>query len=242
MDHLYSFFMDNHWWSDDDSYNSPYDKEPPYADRIKLVKLNLQKGQAFKFLFDYGDEWRFQCKVLQVLDEETSGALIVRAKGEAPPQYPVYDEDMDEDMDVDVDGQDRARFEDIVAVFVNDVQLIKSSVLSGKIFPNCYYKKDEDNLGLNVYIQPEDTIGKIRIIYRPRPKLKETKGENETISADDYVMLPAEFVELARAKLRGEAYKLANEDLLAAKWLNEYNVLLESFKVWIASKQNTFGL
>lgn len=97
MDHLYSFFMDNCWWSDDDSYNSPYHEEPPYADRIKLAKLNLQKGQAFKFLFDYGDEWRFQCKVLQVLDEETSGALIVRAKGEAPPQYPVYDEDMDED-------------------------------------------------------------------------------------------------------------------------------------------------
>ena len=52
MDHLYSFFMDNCWWSDDDSYNSPYHEEPPYADRIKLAKLNLQKGQAFKFLFD----------------------------------------------------------------------------------------------------------------------------------------------------------------------------------------------
>lgn len=137
---------------------------------------------------------------------------------------------------------DRVRFEDIVAVFVNDVQLIKSSVLSGQIFPNCYYKKDEDNLGLNVYIQPEDTIEKIRVIYRPRPKLKEVKGDNETISADDYVMLPEEFVELARAKLRGEAYKLANEDLLAAKWLNEYNVMLENFRVWIAEKQSTFGL
>lgn len=97
FDHLYSFFMDNQWWSNADRYHSPYDEEPPYADQIKLAKLNLQKGQAFKFLFDYGDEWRFQCKVLQVLDEETPDALIVRSKGKAPEQYPVYDEETDDD-------------------------------------------------------------------------------------------------------------------------------------------------
>ena len=143
--------------------------------------------------------------------------------------------------DMDVEGQGRTRFEDVVAVFVNDVQLIKTSVLSGKIFANCYYKKDEDNLGLNLLVQPEE-IEKIRVVYRPRPTLKKTEGNDEIISDDDYVMLPVEFVDLARAKLRGEAYKLANEDLLAAKWLNEYNVLLDNFRVWVADKQSTFGL
>ncbi|MCI5844514.1 MAG: plasmid pRiA4b ORF-3 family protein [Oscillospiraceae bacterium] len=93
FDHLYSFFMDNKWWSRSDAYHSPYSEKPPYADQIKLSQLGLSKGQGFKFLFDYGDEWRFQCKVLRVLDEDTPEALIIRTVGEAPEQYPCYDED-----------------------------------------------------------------------------------------------------------------------------------------------------
>ena len=58
----------------------------------------------------------------------------------------------------------------------------------------------------------------------------------------EHVKVPAEFIELVSAKLRGEACKLANEDALAAKWLSDYNVLLETFKTWIAGKQPSFGL
>ena len=93
FDHLYSFFMDNQWWSDAEEYASPYAKNSPYAHEAKLSKFAFQKGRQFKFLFDYGDEWRFQCKVLQVLDEETKAASVISAKGKAPEQYPVYDED-----------------------------------------------------------------------------------------------------------------------------------------------------
>lgn len=56
FDHLYSFFMDNQWWSDAEEYASPYAENPPYADKAKLSKFALQKGKQFKFLFDYGDE------------------------------------------------------------------------------------------------------------------------------------------------------------------------------------------
>ena len=55
-------------------------------------------------------------------------------------------------------------------------------------------------------------------------------------------MLPVEFIDLVKAKLRGEAYKLANEDNHAAKWLNDYNTLLETFKAWIADKSANFGM
>lgn len=60
-----------------------------------------------------------------------------------------------------------------------------------------------------------------------RPVLKtEDNYHTETVK------LPLEYLEIAYSKLRGEAYKLANEDGLAAKWLNDYNALLADFSVW----------
>lgn len=100
-DHLYSFFMDDKWWSQEAAYHSPYAEEEPSADSIQLYRLKLEIGQSFKFLFDYGDEWQFQCKVLQVLDEATKEDEIVRIRGKAPKQYPDYDEDSDYDDDGD---------------------------------------------------------------------------------------------------------------------------------------------
>ncbi len=81
-------------------YNHPYSDEPPFADRVKLAQLGLQKGTAFKFLFDFGDEWRFQCKVLRVLDEDTPEELIIRSVGRSPDQYPDY-EDFEDYLDFD---------------------------------------------------------------------------------------------------------------------------------------------
>ncbi len=126
------------------------------------------------------------------------------------------------------------RFEDIYAIYAGAKQLIKSTAVSGVLFPNTFYKIN-NNIGLNLDNPPND----IRIIYVVRPALK-TIDDCDTITGN--VMLPVEFIDLARAKLRGEAYKIANEDALAAKWLNDYNVLLETFKVWIAGKQSDFGL
>lgn len=129
------------------------------------------------------------------------------------------------------EGQDGIRFEDIYAVYSGGVQLKASTLASGVIFPKTYYKS-ENNLGLS-----EDVSGEIKVIYTVRPSIKTVDSIE-----DDVVMLPPEFIELAKAKLRGEAYKLANEDVLAAKWLNDYNVLLETFKVWIQSKSPSFGI
>ena len=44
------------------------------------------------------------------------------------------------------------------------------------------------------------------------------------------------------AELRGEAYKLCNEDAVAAKWLNDYNALLDSFRQWLVLRQPNFGM
>ena len=131
--------------------------------------------------------------------------------------------------------ENKPRFEDIIAVYADDIQLIKSTVASGVIFPNTFYK-DNNNIGINLEKEPEN----LTVVYVVKPSLVEV-SEKDVID-DANVMMPIEFIDLVKAKLRGEAYKLANEDNLAAKWLNDYNTLLETFKVWMAEKVANFGL
>jgi hypothetical protein len=135
------------------------------------------------------------------------------------------------------------RFEDIYAIYAKrdgyDVQLIKTNLASGSIFPDSFFK-DGNDIGINV----GDGVTNLTIIYNVRPELIGTDtDENDELTDENVkVMLPVEFIDLAKAKLRGEAYKLANEDNLAAKWLNDYNVHVETFKNWLSGKATNFGI
>lgn len=101
-DHAHAFFMDNRAWSDWDCYYME-GMEEGYGQstrKCKLYQLDLYKGKQFKYVFDFGDEWTFQCKVLRVLEEETAIPRIVRSKGEPPEQYGSdWDDDWDEDWE-----------------------------------------------------------------------------------------------------------------------------------------------
>ena len=134
----------------------------------------------------------------------------------------------------DLGGADEntPRFEDIHAVYAGDTQLIKSTVASGTIFSDTYYKEDD-----KLIVNYGGSANALTVIYFVKPELINPKAIGES-----KVMLPIEFIDLATAKLRGEAYKLANEDALAAKWLNDYNILLETFKSWVAEKSSAFGM
>ena len=129
-------------------------------------------------------------------------------------------------------GEEEIRFEDIHAVYADRVQLICSTVASGVIFSDTYYKNG-NNIGVNLKHNPE----KITIIYYVKPELKTLDNINTK-----NVMVPVEFIDLVKSKLRGEAYKVANEDGIAAKWINDYNVLLETFKAWLSDKKPTVGV
>lgn len=227
-------------------------------------------------------------------------------------------------------GEDKIRYEDIHAVYADGTQLIESTLASGVIFPDTYYRVD-NKLGVNInknfkktikrYVGDSVPTGKsvklvcvhtptggdnttvggssvinidtftsiligsemtnceewygvdltgqtiteiadfvtletcvehnedwyavfeaighknIKVIYFVRPELIDEK--NYTAKK---VMVPVEFIDLVKAKLRGEAYKLMNEDAFAAKWLNDYNVLLEDFRAWVEDKRPQFGL
>ena len=121
------------------------------------------------------------------------------------------------------------RFEDIYTIYADYVQLSKTTLASGYIFPDTFFKKGND-IGFNY----DGLIMDMKIIYFAKPKVKK--------SADGNVMLPIEFMHMAKAKLRGEAYKLVNEDALASKWLNDYNIAIENFKTWCNNKSSQFGM
>lgn len=123
-------------------------------------------------------------------------------------------------------------FDDVIKVYADDVELDRTSVISGLVFLDkpLYYPDYTGNIKLNLPYTPE----KIVIVYRLRPSLKSS-------SADANINIPVEFVDMLAARMRGEAYKIANEDGLSAKWLADYNTQLESFKIWAAMRNERYG-
>ncbi len=86
---------------------------------------------------------------------------------------------------------------------------------------NFYTVKDQ-----SVLFAPAFTGQDVRLIYLRRPQLYTEDDEARMLP------IPDEYLSLLRAKLRGEIFKLANEDSLAAKWLGEYNALLPAFAAY----------
>lgn len=123
-------------------------------------------------------------------------------------------------------------YDDVIAVYADGVQVEKSGIKGVMNFSdkNLYYTDYNGNLMLSLTEVPN----KITVIYRLRPILKTEAGNHN-------VAVPAEFLDMVSARLRGEAYKIANEDGLAGKWLADYNTQLESFKVWAEKRNKRYG-
>ncbi|WP_391206659.1 plasmid pRiA4b ORF-3 family protein [Psychrobacillus sp. L4] len=86
-DHLYAFYMDNKEYSEH-CYNAPMDFNGPYVNEIEIGNLNLYEGQSFLYLFDFGDEWKFDVQVLKITQGETmEEARIRKEHGASPDQY-----------------------------------------------------------------------------------------------------------------------------------------------------------
>lgn len=65
--------------------------------------LGLKKGKKFLYLFDYGDEWRFEVRVAAINPKAEEGDYprLVASKGDAPPQYPDWNDEDDSDDEDD---------------------------------------------------------------------------------------------------------------------------------------------
>ena len=109
-DHAHAFFMDNSAWSERDCYYmDEVDEENEFPHTCDHDLTVLRVGQKFKFVFDFGDDWRFDCSVLREIPDGTSDEVeIVRSKGDAPSQYGAagdWDDDA-EDNETDEEAPD----------------------------------------------------------------------------------------------------------------------------------------
>lgn len=127
------------------------------------------------------------------------------------------------------EGERIPRADDIFAVYFGDrplrrIRLSEAYLLEPEPGQESFYKSDDAKISLCLSEEAEEDD--IAVFYHAAPRLKVGEGKS------DRVALPFEFLSLAEAKLRGEAYKLADDDASAAKWLSEYNTLLSSFATW----------
>ena len=91
-DHLYAFYMDNHRFSDY-RFNCPYSDDGPWADDAVIGNIDLIVNQKFLYLFDFGDEWHFDVRLVDIQTDKPvlSKPEVLQQKGEAPEQYGYYE-------------------------------------------------------------------------------------------------------------------------------------------------------
>lgn len=97
-DHAHAFFMDNKKWSNVDSYYAEMAADGERTtEKCRLNQAGLYKGMPFKYVFDFGDEWTFQCKVIRVEEGDSGAPVIIKSKGDAPSQYGYRDDEWEDE-------------------------------------------------------------------------------------------------------------------------------------------------
>lgn len=95
-DHLYEFTYKNRF-GQSTSIHHPYMDEPPFTTEVLIGDLPLQPGVAMTYVYDFGDHWEFDVKFEQIdpVDRRMRKYRILEVHGEAPEQYPSWDDDED---------------------------------------------------------------------------------------------------------------------------------------------------
>lgn len=89
-EHLYEFCMDNRQHSTGAYYATMMEQEP--STDIALDELGLYNGQKCLLHYDFGDDWIFHIRVLNIIEvKESFEPRIIKYKGYIS-QYPDYDD------------------------------------------------------------------------------------------------------------------------------------------------------
>lgn len=98
------------------------------VEETRLGDLELRRGQNFTYLFDFGDSWWFDIKVLEIRDGMVEEPEVIKAVNAAPEQYPDYEEDMEEWQ---VEISDSVRISDILSSIEDDLIRDEYAALTG---------------------------------------------------------------------------------------------------------------
>jgi hypothetical protein len=92
-DHLYEFVLRNRFGAVERLQHPDCD-EGPWVSQYQVGQLPLDVGQSMQFHFDFGDDWRFDVKLEDVLpvSKKSKTARILKKHGKAPEQYPGCDD------------------------------------------------------------------------------------------------------------------------------------------------------
>jgi hypothetical protein len=92
-DHLYQFSYRNRFGVETHA-NHLYMDDGPWASEVRVGDIPLQEGQSMTYLYDFGDRWEFDVTLERVdpPDRAMKEPAILDARGEAPEQYPSWEE------------------------------------------------------------------------------------------------------------------------------------------------------
>jgi len=102
-DHMFSFYLGDELFDRDNEYSanplgehvvSSYGKQSKSATEYELRDLDLPMGFSFWYLFDYGDKLIHKVtveKMREIKPEESGFPKLINRKGNAPPQYGVFE-------------------------------------------------------------------------------------------------------------------------------------------------------
>ncbi len=92
-DHLYQFTYVNHFGVLE-TVNHPYMDADPWASNVLIGDLGLKPGLTMGYQYDFGDNWQFALTLERIdpLDAKISQPALLKKHGQAPEQYPTWDE------------------------------------------------------------------------------------------------------------------------------------------------------
>ncbi len=91
-DHMYSFYLSSRAWDQETEYST---RESRHSSRTRVRELPLRLKQRFLYIFDFGDEHRFEVQLIGAgpADGPSGSWRIVERHGTMPPQYGPADGD-----------------------------------------------------------------------------------------------------------------------------------------------------
>lgn len=100
LDHAFGYYdnLTDHYESTDvhTSFADFLDDDPDNGKSVKKTRIAevFHEGTQRLFLFDYGDDWMFRltCLATGLAGKAGQPAQVVAQHGEAPPQYPDYED------------------------------------------------------------------------------------------------------------------------------------------------------